>query len=241
MAATMKTVPPPRSAERLHLADAIERKADADFQRSRVGDARTQLDSDIFECLEPAVRRAREALDAAHAATPKLLIAKALKEPTDPDQPTVADAEQALKLADQALIDARAARSILRDELRVREQAAERAGRDVETAAKAVVTSGPQQAVIAEFNRAGRHFLHMSALMRTLGIGTTGLSDDDVGLGARIHDITPPGEPNKTLYRPDPAWAAWLAALQSDPDSEVPPLPGLPEAEPAEAAAAAAA
>ena len=220
----------PRSPERQRLADAIERRDDAVFQHGRVSDALEKLDEQIFDQLGPACRRAREALDEAMAAAPALLVAATLGDPADPDAgPSVAEAEATLKAADQAASDARKARSILREELRHREQQVDQANRAVEQAVKAVVGS-EKGAVVDEFYRSGRRTLRLARIMRTIGDVVTGVSADDLGLHLRIGDIAPPGEPSRILYRPDPDWSAAIDQLRSgDPDVE---LPGLRDPEP---------
>jgi cellobiose-specific phosphotransferase system component IIA len=243
MPATAKAVPPPpRSPGRQRLHDAIQRYVAAVAQHERINQALGKLDGDIYGVLERNVRRAREALDEAHAVAPEMLVASALGEPADPAAPTVAKAEAALKDADRALLDARQARSTLRDELRDRENTVDQAKRAVDAAARSVVSQDPTtRAVLNEFNRAGRHLLRLSRVMRTLEIGHTGMSADDLGLSLRIVDIAPPGEPNRSLYRPEPAWLAALAALRDDADTELPGPPPAEEDDADDGAAAAAA
>jgi hypothetical protein len=240
MTDTLKSIAPPRPLERERLAEAIERQADAVFQLDRVSDALVKLDDERRDALEPAVRRARQAVEVAVAAAPELLVATALGEPGGTDQATVAAAEAALKAADQALVDARQARSILRDESSRREHAADQARRAVDEAVKVVVAGDPQRAVLAEFNRAGRHLLRMSRILRTLGIVHTGITATDIGLSLRIGDVLMPGDHGRSLWTPEPAWAAALQALKVDADAEFPALPA-PELDPEPAPAAAAA
>jgi hypothetical protein len=244
MASTMKPAPP-RSPERQALSRAIEHHADAIFQHERVTDALSKIDEHVFD-LQPAVRRAREVVDQALRLAPELLVARTLGEPPDPDQPTVADAEAALKEADRALIDARSARTMLRDELRDREYQVEQAKRALDAAVKAVVASDPAKlAVMREYFASGRRALRLARIIRTFGDIAVGVSDDESGLHFRVGDRSALGNMG-IMYRPEPAWTAALAALREDPDAELPSLPeepepepaAEPEAEPAEAAAA---
>src|SRR5580700_11268240 len=132
------TTGPARTPERQRLALAIDRHRDAVAQRERVADALTRLDDRLFEVLQPAVRGAREALEEAIKRRPDALVAEALGEPANTALPTVADAEAALEAADQKLAEARATRDLLRDEMRDREVAADRANSDLDRAVSEV-------------------------------------------------------------------------------------------------------
>jgi hypothetical protein len=223
MTATMTEVPP-RSPERQRLFDAIQRRDDAVFQHERVNDALGKLDDELFDRLEPAVRRAQEALEEAVAAAPERLVAEALGEPAGADAgPSVTEAESALKIADQALVDARSARSILRDELRGREYQVDQAKRVVDQAVSAVV-SGEKGAVLDEFIRCSQRALRCAQILRTIGTPVQGSTGH--GLMFRITDAPTTVDKLGTAFRPDPDWLSATAALREDADT---PLPGLPD------------
>jgi hypothetical protein len=229
MAATLKSVVPPRSAERQRLADAIERHANAVAQRERVTEAQQRLDGEYFDRLQPTVAEAHEALaEARHGAPHALVEALLADEPAGSS--AVAEAEAEFRQAEAKVAEARQARSMLRDELRGREHAADQAKRAVDAAVRAVVSSDPaKQEVLREFFATGRQVLRLARVLRTMGDVVTGISADDIGLHLRIGDIAMPGDPNRCLYTPNPEWLSALAGMSTDADQ---PLPGLPEPEP---------
>jgi hypothetical protein len=221
---------PARSPERQRLADAIERHAEATTQAERVAQVQRRMHDEFFSRRLPDQQAAEEALAEAREREPRRLVDAVLGVTADPTLATVAEAEAALAVAQQAVGDARRASPLLDEEARRAEFDVSEAARRLGQAFDEVVRSDESRsAQLGELNRLIDRALDVARGLRTGGL--TALGGRKHGLVLRIEEEPAPLG-TAVLFKPDPAWLSALAALRRDPDAA---LPGLPDPEPPDA------
>jgi hypothetical protein len=222
---------PPRSPERQKLATAISTLAQCTYEADRVEEARQKLDERFFDVLQPAVTAAREALVQAEDSAPNALVDAVLEGGISENATAVAKIN--LRQAEVAVEQSRAARRVLENRAADAQVDIGNARLALDRAVQNVIQSDPaKKALMAEFFRAGRRTLLLAGIIRTMGIGATGVANDRVGLTLRISDILKPGgsSTGASSFQRDPSWARAVAALRDDADVA---LPGLPADDPA--------
>ncbi len=225
-----------RTPVRQRLADAIEAYGAAIDRRDRCQQADQRLSNSIFDELQPAVRKARKALEEAKAREPARLVNSVLGGNGDLPRTSTTEAQITLDRVEQALADARKARELISQEAHSAEHAADQAERELGAAVKAVVaTSGERQALLAEFYRCASRTLRMAQSLRSSGHRVDGHELPSTGL--RLHVFYAAGFVGDGVKFPlDPDWTRALAELREDADTQLPALPPEEGPEPAVAA-----
>jgi hypothetical protein len=226
-----QVIPPPsppeepaRSPERARLANAIADYRDLTEAHARVSLALDRLRNELFEKYRPALGAARERLEDAQADEAYRLTAELLDELAESNP--IAEATAALDAAQHKVDQYHESRQLLETELARRVSALNLAQHDLDRAVAAVVLADPvKQAAVDEFFSTGRHLLRLAQILRTLGIRTTGVNHDEVGLGLQLTEIIRPGSQGISSFIPDANFSMALADLRCDADTRLPDLP----------------
>jgi hypothetical protein len=195
-----------RSAERQKLAERIAYLSALDRQLERLREARECLD---LRGKERAHVAARHALDEARTRAPQFLVAKAMGEAYDAAQ-TVQHAASLLAAAERELDEAGEADALLVDEIRLVGERREVAFHARNAALTEVLRTAPEIAALGDRIERARRQLHNSTwICATIG----------------MHRL-PRNFWDGILWGPDRGsgepWKAAIAALESDPDAELP-------------------
>ena len=202
--------PPPRSAERQTLAEAIDRHREENAHLESLRAALENISGEIFGDAGAALSRAEAALVEAKADESRHLAAVALGQ---------AMAEDPVKAATLALEDARGKVDKLRKTrtaLEAEQKAAERAlmyaeMRRDEAVSAAVKADPAVRQLVAAFNEAERNYM---SLRQVMGIVGTERLPDEAKFWDSIHRWSEmPGAAQ---------WKAALAALRTDADAALP-------------------
>jgi hypothetical protein len=228
-----------RSPERQRLADAQAVFAAAEGRVQRAGAAQDRLSRKLIDALLPAVEEAEERLQAAREQAPRALVANLLAD-EPPVRSVVADAESELRRTEEAVAEARQARELLTAEAHEANLELQGARDRLDAAVRAAVRADPARDTLAvEFNRSCMRTLQLARALTAAGVSIPDVDDHEHGTFLHIGNLAQSGPVGSvSSFRSDPMWAAALAALRVDPDTE---LPGLPpedavDTSPAEAA-----
>lgn len=224
MPAALKRGTQPRSPERARLAECIAAHADAVARLERINEALGRLNDAFFGELQPMVRKAMDRLAEAKLNEPQRFVDEFLGEAQAGGAPSLADAEKALREAESAVEHARQARKLLAEE-------AVRAERSV-AFAESRLNEAVDAAACAESAALLPHFA--KCLQQLAEAAAPLLSLPSTVMPPNVSGWHSGGGVNIRIEcdKPDPAVAAWLAALREDTDTV---LPGLPPPEPSDA------
>jgi hypothetical protein len=222
---------PPRSSEHQRFAEEQSRRR-ADEERLQLVEeaASRELEKriDLNQRLLPA---AKDALEAARADAARVLVAVLLAD-EEPGPSAVAIALDEVARLERREGEAEERKRVLEPELRQAREVVRHpdALAPLNKALKAMLESEPVvMALRARRDRYYRCGLRDARILRTLGLDDHyELHDAETGQRLRTDDIPLPIGAS-SAFRPEPAFAAWLAALRQDPDA-LPPA--LPETEP---------
>jgi hypothetical protein len=202
------TTPPARPPERQALADAIERKRDADARLAQLNTAR-QKASHKWWVAHEACREAAAALDEARGRESANLAAVALGE--KPTGPSLEELQEKLSVANRNYDLERRTIAAVDEQLAETKQQADGPLIALRPHINAVVESEPAVANLVDRHaRAAQELTALDVTVQALNLPLA-LQRRAGFFKTYDHDA-----------KPDPRWTAWVSALSTDADAQPP-------------------